>query len=84
MFYEYLESKAKKKEGLKPCPFCGGKPKYGNWAGGGGVWCEECGAIIRRDHSGSFNTDDHILGGDIAADAWNRRAERGEDGEVCG
>lgn len=78
-FYEYLEKKTMKKEGLKPCPFCGEKPKYGNWCGGGGVWCPRCGATIRRDHKPSKTTDDFVLGGDIAVDAWNKRTERDEE-----
>lgn len=77
----YLESKSTVKDNLKPCPFCGASAKYGNWAGGGGVWCVKCGAIIRRDHTSNKETGDITLGGDISAEAWNRRVERSEDAE---
>ena len=58
---------------LKPCPFCGGIPAYGNWAGGGGVWCEKCGAKIFKDHK--ITHDELVIGGEIAAEAWNRRVK---------
>lgn len=48
---------------LKPCPFCGGKPKVereenDDWI----VWCR-CGCVL-----GAFGASDE------AEDAWNRRA----------
>lgn len=78
-YYEYLEARTQKKDNLKPCPFCGAMPKYGNWAGGGAVWCDKCGAKITRDHEKGEEIDDFVLGGDIAADAWNRRVENEDE-----
>ncbi len=58
-------------EGLKPCPFCGGKAELTEWHGGNeyshGWWviCEECGVYA------DFHTSEKR----VAIKAWNERSE---------
>lgn len=54
---------------LKPCPFCGGKPKLMYYYPVGGVRCPQCGVLSRcfRDVS----TQGDCL--PKAVEAWNKR-----------
>lgn len=53
---------------LKPCPFCGGEARFETYGGTAcAVVCQTCGC-----GTPTMRLDD----GMIAADLWNRRAER--------
>ena len=55
-------------ETLKPCPFCGGEARFETYGGTAcAVVCQTCGC-----GTPTMRLDD----GMIAADLWNRRAER--------
>ncbi len=55
-------------EELKPCPFCGGEARFETYGGTAcAVVCQTCGC-----GTPTMRLDD----GMIAADLWNRRAER--------
>ena len=63
-------------DNLKPCPFCGGKPKfyeiYSSGAGSKKVWKVMCGGLDgkRVDCCAILNEYDTK---EQAAEAWNRR-----------
>jgi hypothetical protein len=64
---------------LKPCPFCGGEAKLATKAMGHGalgafVYCEDCCC-----ESKSFPVRADWCANEMAANAWNRRAEDGWD-----
>jgi hypothetical protein len=61
-------------EELKPCPFCGGKPRAWSWSGGARIDCENW-------LKGS-DPDVHYVGVgartmDEAVKRWNRRVDNG-------
>lgn len=72
-WFPNLDRFAKEKDNIKPCPLCGATAMYGNWGGGGGVWCPDCGLHLWRDHEWSADKKCLHMGGDIAVEVWNRR-----------
>ena len=65
---------------LKPCPFCGGKAEvkksmFGNNLGYALIACKSCGASSK-----DFKLSLDFCAVEEATKAWNRRAERSEDG----
>ena len=57
-------------QGLKPCPFCGGKASLNDNSSCSYVHCEKCGATGE-----SFNMSKKYRSDEKAAEAWNRRAD---------
>ena len=58
------DENAEYKTGLKPCPFCGGKPRYKKLQLGGAVIeCIHCDIFLGQ-----------VLGDDVVK-AWNRRVD---------
>ena len=51
---------------LKPCPFCGGKPRMINW-GWPTISCSNCDLVMHGD-------DDYKTT-EIVIDMWNRRVD---------
>lgn len=58
---------------LKPCPFCGGKPKYVEVTGGWcAIVCERCDATTK-----CFIISSEYAAMERAVKAWNRRTTNG-------
>ena len=60
-------------QGLKPCPFCGGKASLNDNSSCSYVHCEKCGATGE-----SFNMSKKYSSDEKAAEAWNRRSDNGK------
>ena len=59
-------------QGLKPCPFCGGKASLNDNSSCSYVCCEKCGATGE-----SFNMSKKYSSDEKATEAWNRRSDNG-------
>lgn len=62
---------------LKPCPFCGTKPKIENWSSGRFMYMVKC-----NNPDCPVPTEGYPAGHDLAEvkEEWNRRADDGLSG----